>query len=155
MKDFSKMDKAWFRPFGLLCLALVLNACNKCDECTGKFDLRLQFSDLNNTPVLTQVDSLLVTDLSGVPFMAESVLSIEDTIFQVSLNYEDPLLEPPDSILIIYNNALIDTAATEFGFTSDSDCCDNVFTIDDVRFFNRKVNRLVRPRGTVFRVIIE
>lgn len=149
------MDKAWFRPFGLLCLALMINACSKCDECTGKFNLRLQFYDINNDPVLTNVNLLTVTDLTGVSFDAGQIVENEDTIFFVPLIYENPEMEPPDSVIVLYNNALIDTAATEFGFTNDSDCCDNIFTIDDVRFFNRRVSRVTKPGGQVFRVIIE
>lgn len=148
------MNKAWLRFSGLLCLALIINACNKCDECADEFNVRLQFSDINNNSIFTDLDPLLVTDLAGEAFEAERIVEREDTIFNIALRYEDPQSLPPDTIVIFYDNVLIDTAATEFGFTNDSDCCDNVFIIDNVRFFNRQVNRVIRPGGRVSRIII-
>ena len=149
------MDKARLRSFGLLCLALVSGACSRCDECSDEFSLRIQFSDSDNNPIFTDINELLVTDFTGTSFDTNRTIDREDTIFQISLVYEDPLLDPPDSIIVFYNDALIDSAAIALGFTNDDECCDNVFTIDNARFLNRPVSRLIRSEGVLYRIIIE
>ena len=142
------------RPL-LLCLALFFGACDKCDECLSEFDFQFQFTDIDNREVFTDVSALQVTDLENIPFPASRITQDEDSVCCVSLIYDDPLLDPPDSILLIYNNALIDTALVDISFSNDSNCCSNVLQIGSVRFFNRKVSRLIRPNGSIYSILIE
>lgn len=142
------------RPL-LLCFALYFGACDKCDECASEFDLQFQFTDSNNNEIFADLTELEVTDLNNTPFQASKITLDEDTVFNVILMYEDPLLDPPDTILITYNSALIDTVAVDISFSNDSDCCSNVLQIGSVRFFNRNVSRLIRPNGNIYNILID
>lgn len=151
-KDFSGMKRA--RPL-LLCLALFFGSCDKCDECVNEFDFQFIFTDIDNNEIFTDISALGVTDLDNNPFETSRITQDEDTIYSVVLMYDDPLLDPPDTILLTYNTAIVDTVAVDISFTNDSDCCDNVFEIGRVQFLNRRVSRLIRPSGDVYRVLIE
>ncbi|MEM9390703.1 MAG: hypothetical protein AAGA02_09520 [Bacteroidota bacterium] len=142
------------RPL-LLCLALFFGACDKCDECVSEFDFQFQFTDINNREVFTDASALQITDLENTTFAASRITQDEDTVYSVSLIYDDRLLDPPDSILLTYNNILIDTVLVDISFSNDSDCCSNVLQVGSVRFFNRKVSRLVRPNGSIYNILIE
>ncbi|MEM9858774.1 MAG: hypothetical protein AAF843_15555 [Bacteroidota bacterium] len=142
------------RPL-LLCLALIFGACDKCDECVSEFDFQFQFINLNNNELFSDLAQLQVTDLRNTSFEPERIVQDEDTIYSVALLYDDPLLAPPDTILLSYNNALIDTVAVDISFSNDSDCCNNVLEVGSVRFFNRRTSRLIRPSGNVYNVLIE
>ncbi|MEM7110165.1 MAG: hypothetical protein AAF519_18195 [Bacteroidota bacterium] len=142
------------RPL-LLCLAFIFSACDKCDECVSEFDFQFQFTDINNNEIFADLSQLEVVDLQSTSFEANRIVQDEDTVYTVALLYEDPLAAPPDTILLNYNDALVDTLAVDISFSNDSNCCDNVLNIGSVRFFNRKSSRLIRPSGTVYNILIE
>ncbi|MEM6525658.1 MAG: hypothetical protein AAF693_17795 [Bacteroidota bacterium] len=142
------------RPL-LLCLAFIFGACDKCDECVSEFDFQFQFTDANDNEIFTDLSQLQVIDLRDTPFEADRIVQDGDTVYTVALLYEDPLASPPDTILLNYNNAIVDTLAVDISFSNDNDCCNNVLSIGSVRFFNRKSSRLVRSSGKVYNILIE
>ncbi len=142
------------RPL-LLCLALYFGGCNKCDECVSEFDFQFQFTDTDDNEVLSDTQLLQITDLNNTPFETARIVQDEDTVYTVSLEYEDPLLDPPDTILLTYNSVLVDTVLVDISFTNDNECCNNVLEVGSVQFFNRTVRRVLRPAGSVYNVLIE
>ncbi len=148
------MPKFYLSFVVLFLLALGFSACEKCEECSADLSARFRLVDSARTEILTDLSQLTIQDLEGNIYEAIRQGDEIDTFYLVDLAPLSLELESPDTLIMSYSNALIDTVDVGYSFSSDSRCCTNTFIVGRLTFFNRDAARRIRPNYSIYDVII-
>lgn len=144
------MSKA-FLLFVLLFLAFLFNNCSSgCDDCSDDFSVRFTIVDSLNTEVVTDPAQVSITSLESEIYDIEREENEQDTVFLTSF----AAIPQPDTVIFFINNIVLDTAAVEYGFLTDSDCCTNPRIVERLNFLNLPTARVIRAQYFYTRIII-
>ncbi|HNP19115.1 MAG TPA: hypothetical protein PKL31_11810 [Fulvivirga sp.] len=148
------MSKKFLNAAVLFFLALTCICCSTCEECQNDLTTKYIFVDTLRNEILKDASLVNVVDLTGVTYPTERVVIEEDTLYSTDL--ADLFnSDRADTVLITYNNQLIDTVAVSFSFSSDSRCCANTQKVGKLTFFNRQTAKRIKPLFSVYNIIID
>lgn len=133
-----------------LFLTFVFSNCStNCDDCADDFSMRFTVVDSLNNEVFrdpTQVNIVSLKD--SIQFAISREENEQDTVFLTSFS------SLPDTVVFRSGNAVIDTAAVQYGFLRDGDCCTNPRIVERLNFFNIPSVRVIRSQYVYTRLII-
>ena len=129
--------------------------CEKCEECSNDYQARFRFVDSTRTEILKEVGSLSVVDFSGNNYSVEREVTGTDTFYIANLVAPTSEAESPDTVLFLYDNALIDSVGVDYSYSSDSKCCNNTFLVGKLNFLNRDAARRIKTEYSIYDIIID
>ncbi|MTI22824.1 hypothetical protein E1176_17460 [Fulvivirga sp. RKSG066] len=117
--------------------------------------MRFKFKNQQGDEVLKDPAPLKITDLQSNVFSPEREETETDSVFLLSLNSENQTLNLPDTLVFLYDNAVIDTAAINYGFKRDSECCRNPRVIEGIETLNLPFVKLIKREFNVYSITVE
>lgn len=137
----------------LLFLALYISGCSKCDECSNDFTFNFRFVDTDGNIAITDPARVSVVDTDNNNLIISTAELAQDTTFQVSLQaLSDDILG--DTIFFSIDDQPLGSAAINYGYANDSDCCTNPRTIDGADFFGVEGVRLLRVNYSLYSITL-
>ncbi len=130
-------------------------SCEKCNECSSDLSARFRFVDSLRSEILTDVSQVSIVDFQNNEYPVLREVVEADTFYLADFRPLTPELESPDTVLLIYNNALVDSVEVDYTFSSDSRCCTNTLTVGRLVFFNRDAARRILPSYFIYDIIIQ
>jgi hypothetical protein len=144
-----------FSTVVLLLLALILSSCSTCNDCYNDLSTRYRMVDSTRNELFKDINLIEVKDLDGNLYLTEREVLDTDTFYVTNLSALSIELEKPDTILIIYNNMLIDSVNVGYSFSSDSRCCTNTLKVGSMQFFNRGAAKRIKPLYYIYDIVID
>lgn len=133
----------------------ILFGCEQCSECSNDYEARFRFVDSSRTEILKDVNSLSIVDFNGYNYLVKREASETDTFFVASFVAPTSDTESPDTVLFLYDNALIDSVGIDYTYSSDSRCCNNTFLVGRLNFLNRNAARRIKTEYSIYDVILD
>lgn len=130
-------------------------SCEKCNECSNDLSSRFRFVDTLRNEIYVEPDLVKIIDLENndYPIIREVVQT--DTFYLADFRPLTPELESPDTVLLLYNNNIIDSVIVNHTFSSDSRCCTNTLMVGSLFFFEKNAAKRILPAYYIYDIIID
>lgn len=149
------MRNTFFKLVVISFFTLGALGCEKCNECSNDLSSRFRFVDTLRNEIFKDPDLVSIIDFQANDYPIIREANETDTFYVADFRPLTPELESPDTVLVFYNNALVDSVEIGYTFSSDSRCCTNTLTVGSLNLFNRNAARRIRPAFPIYDIIIE